>query len=322
MYHIFRSSIYQDSILNRFYNQDIISIQDIDRDQLEEVFEATDRVRAMPQEMRRDLCRGRILGYVFYEPSTRTRLSFEAAMSSVGGSSLGHADVAASSVKKGESLADTVRVISEYADVVLLRHPLDGSSRFAAEISSKPLINGGSGTEEHPTQAILDIYTIRREMDRVDGLSVGIVGDLKHGRTVYSLLYGLSGYDVDIHLVSPPSLRIRPEFVQSLGKGVNITESDDMISVAKDVDVLYVTRIQSERFADTEDYEGVRGSYVVGLDVLRQMRTSSIVMHPLPRADEVSGEVDTTPHARYFEQAENGMHVRAALLHMLLNENI
>ncbi len=307
--------------MNRFHNQDIISIRDMDRQQLEDVFEATDRVRAMPPERRRDLCRGRILGYVFYEPSTRTRLSFEAAMSSVGGSSLGHADVAASSVQKGESLADTVRIISGYSDVVVLRHPLDGSSRFAAEVSPKPLINAGSGIEEHPTQALLDIYTMKKEKGSVDGLSIGVVGDLKHGRTVYSLLYGLSWYDVDVHLASPPSLRIRPEFAQGMGKSMSITESDDMAGVVGDVDVLYVTRIQSERFADPEEYEGVRGTYVVGLDMLRKMKPDSIVMHPLPRADEISQEVDTTSHARYFEQAENGKHVRAALLHMLLNED-
>jgi aspartate carbamoyltransferase catalytic subunit len=305
--------------VNLFHNQSIISIRDLGRDRLEAIFEATDRVRAMPPERRRELCRGRILGYVFYEPSTRTRLSFEAAMSSLGGSSLGHADVASSSAQKGESLADTVRTISAYSDLVVLRHPLDGSSRFAAEVSSKPVINAGSGTEEHPTQALLDIYTIQKEKGRVDGLNIGIVGDLKHGRTVYSLLYGLSGYDVNVYLVSPPSLRIRPEFAYGTKRRMKMTASDDLGECVEDLDVLYVTRIQRERFADSEEYEKVRGSYVVGLDMLRRMRPDSIIMHPLPRVDEIAPEVDSTPHARYFEQAEYGKHVRAALLHLLLN---
>ena len=305
--------------MNPFHNQSVVSIRDLGRDRLEAIFEATDRVRAMPPERRRELCRGRTLGYVFYEPSTRTRLSFEAAMSSLGGSSLGHADAASSSAQKGESLADTVRTISAYSDVVVLRHPLDGSSRFAAEVSSKPVINAGSGTEEHPTQALLDIYTIKKEKGRVDGLNIGIVGDLKHGRTVYSLLYGLSAYDVNVYLVSPPSLRIRPEFAYGTKRRMKMSTYSDLGECAGEVDVLYVTRIQRERFADAEEYEKVRGSYVVGLDMLRRMRPDSIIMHPLPRVDEIAQEVDSTPHARYFEQAEYGKHVRAALLHLMLN---
>ena len=306
--------------MNPFYGRSIVSIRDLDRDGLEAVFDATDRVRAMPPERRRELCRGRTLGYVFYEPSTRTRLSFEAAMSSLGGSSLGHADMSSSSAQKGESLADTIRTISAYSDVVVLRHPMDGSGRFAAEISSKPVINAGSGTEEHPTQALLDIYTIKKEKGRVDGLNVGIVGDLKHGRTVYSLLYGLSRYDVHAYLVSPPSLKIRPEFAYGTSRRMDLTVTDDIAEHAADLDVLYVTRIQRERFADTEDYERVRGSYVVGMDMLSRMKPDSIIMHPLPRMDEIAPEVDSTPHARYFRQAEYGKHVRAALLHLLLNE--
>ena len=264
----------------------------------------------------------RFLGYVFYEPSTRTRLSFEAAMSSLGGSSLGHADAASSSAQKGESLADTVRTISAYSDVVVLRHPLDGSSRFAAEVSSKPVINAGSGTEEHPTQALLDIYTIKKEKGRVDGLNIGIVGDLKHGRTVYSLLYGLSGYDVNVYsgvapvAEDPARVRVRH---QEAHEDVHVC--GDLGECAGEVDVLYVTRIQRERFADAEEYEKVRGSYVVGLDMLRRMRPDSIIMHPLPRVDEIAPEVDSTPHARYFEQAEYGKHVRAALLHLMLNRD-
>lgn len=307
--------------MNEFYNRDIVSIKDFERSQLEAVFAATDRVMALPPERRRDLCRGRTLGNLFYEPSTRTRLSFEAAMASLGGNSLGLSDMAASSTTKGESLADTVRIMSAYADVVVLRHPLDGSSRFAAEVSPKPVINGGSGTEEHPTQALLDLFTIAKERGAIDGLNVGIIGDLKHGRTVYSLLYGLSRYDVNVYLVSPEQLRIRSDSTYEIRKRITFTEMADIEDCIEDLDVLYVTRIQRERFPDEEEYLKVRGSYVVGLDVLRRMKDDSIIMHPLPRLDEISQDVDQTKQAKYFEQAEYGKHIRAALLQMLLNED-
>lgn len=307
--------------MNRFRDRDIISIRDFDREQLEKVFSTTDRVMGISPERRRDLCRGRVLGYLFYEPSTRTRLSFQAAMSSLGGSSLGLSDMAASSARKGESLADTIRIVSAYSDVVVLRHPLDGSSRFAAEVSPKPVINGGSGTEEHPTQALLDLFTIRKEKGALDGLKIGVIGDLKHGRTVYSLLYGLARYDIDVYLISPESLRIRSDSTYELRKNVSFTELTDMNDCIGDLDVLYVTRIQRERFPDEEEYLKVRGSYVVGLDVVGRMKDDSIIMHPLPRLDEISPEVDNSKNARYFEQAEYGKHIRAALFHLLLNDN-
>lgn len=301
-----------------FAGSDVISIKDLDRGRLEAIFAATDRVAGMDPAGRAGLCRGRTLGYLFYEPSTRTRLSFEAAMASVGGTSLGIADAATSSAQKGESLADTVRVMSMYSDILVLRHPLDGSSRFAAEVSGKPVINAGSGTEEHPTQAIQDLYTIRRERGRIDGLKVGIVGDLKYGRTVYSLLYGLGNYDVDVRLVSPETLRIRADSTYEIRKRLGYSESADIGEHIDELDVLYVTRIQKERFPDEEEYLKVRGSYVVGLDLLRQMKKDAIILHPLPRLDEVSTDVDGTPHARYFEQAGYGMLTRAALLGLVL----
>lgn len=195
--------------------RDVISVKDMGRGALEQVFEATDRIISMEPEGRRALARGRALGYLFFEPSTRTRLSFEAAMASIGGTSLGISDVSSSSVQKGESLSDTVRTMAMYSDVLVLRHPLDGSSRFAAEVSEKPVINAGSGTESHPTQTIQDLYTIRREKGKIDGLRVGIVGDLKYGRTVYSLLHGLACYDVKVRLISPEPLRAQAEMTQN-----------------------------------------------------------------------------------------------------------
>src|ERR671918_1654982 len=196
---------------NQFYNRDIVSIKDFNKQDLEFIFSTTDKIKELKPNEKSELGKGRTLGYIFYEPSTRTRMSFEAAMASLGGSSIGISDLKSSSVEKGESLADTIRVIDLYSDVILLRHPLDGSSRFAAELSQNPIINAGSGSEEHPTQALLDLYTILKEKGKIDGLSVAIVGDLKYGRTVYSLLYGLANYKVEVHLVSPPTLRIRKE---------------------------------------------------------------------------------------------------------------
>lgn len=302
----------------RFRGADVVSVRDFDRDGLEAVFEATGRIAGMPPAERREIARGLTLGYLFYEPSTRTRLSFQAAMALIGGTSLGIADIASSSTQKGESLADTVRTISIYTDALVLRHPMDGSSRFAAEVSGKPVINGGSGTEEHPTQAIQDLYTIRAEKGRIDGLTIGIIGDLKYGRTVYSLLQALGNYDVKVHLASPPPLRIRRDSTYDISKRLDLAESDSIDGFVDEIDVLYVTRVQKERFPDEEEYLRVKGSYVVGLDVVQRMRDDAIVMHPLPRLDEIAAEVDSMPQARYFKQAEYGMYTRAALLGLIL----
>ena len=307
--------------MNEFYQKDIISIKDFDKDQLEKIFTYTDKIMQLNPSERREICKGKTLGYLFYEPSTRTRLSFDAAMASIGGNSLGISDIVSSSTQKGESLADTVKIMSIYSDVLVLRHTLDGSSRFAAEVSEKPVINAGSGTEEHPTQAIQDLFTIKKEKKKIDGLKIGIVGDLKYGRTVYSLLYGLGNYDVDVHLISPESLRIRSDSVYEIKKRVDFKESTKIEDYIDDLDILYVTRIQKERFPDEEEYLKVKGSYVVGLDLLKQMKDDSIVMHPLPRIDEISADVDKTKHAKYFKQAEYGKHTRAALLGLTLNED-
>ena len=307
--------------MNEFYQKDIISIKELDKEKLEKIFVATDKMMQLNPVERREICKGKTLAYLFYEPSTRTRLSFDSAMASIGGNSLGISDINSSSTQKGESLADTVRIMSIYSDILVLRHPLDGSSRFAAEISPKPVINAGSGTEEHPTQAIQDLFTIKKEKKKIDGLKIGIVGDLKYGRTVYSLLYGLGNYDVDVRLISPESLRIRSDSTYEIKKRLSFTESTDIEEHIDELDVLYVTRIQKERFPDEEEYLKVKGSYVVGLDLLKQMKDDSIILHPLPRIDEISIDVDTTKNAKYFEQAEYGKHTRAALLGLTLNEN-
>jgi len=304
--------------MKNFSQNDIISIRDLSKDNLEEIYSKTNEIIEMKAEERREIARGKTLGYLFFEPSTRTRLSFQSAMALLGGTSFGIADATSSSVQKGESLADTVRIMSGYTDAIVLRHSLDGSSKFAAEVSSKPIINAGSGTEEHPTQAIQDLYTIKKELGKIDGKNIGIVGDLKYGRTVYSLLYGLSNYDVNVHLISPESLKIRSDSTYNLKENLSYTESENLDEYIEDLDVLYVTRIQKERFPDEEEYVKVKGSYVIGQDVVNKMKDDAILLHPLPRIDEISTDVDSSKQAKYFEQAEYGKFTRAAILSMLL----
>ncbi|HEY1211403.1 MAG TPA: aspartate carbamoyltransferase [Nitrososphaera sp.] len=307
---------------NPFYDRDIVSIKDFSKDELEFVFDVTDKISRLKHNERGELGKGRTLGYIFYEPSTRTRMSFEAAMASLGGSSIGIADLKSSSVEKGESLADTIRVIDLYSDVILLRHPLDGSSRFAAELSKNPIINAGSGSEEHPTQALLDLYTILKEKGKIDDLSVAIVGDLKYGRTVYSLLYGLANYKVDIHLVSPSSLRVRKESIYEIRDKLRIKEHGRLDEVLSEADVIYITRIQRERFPDAQEYEKVKGTYTIDENTLANAKSDVAVMHPLPRMDEISQSIDHTKNAIYFKQASYGKELRAALLALMLNENL
>ena len=307
---------------NPFYDRDIVSIRDFAKDDLEFVFDTTDSISRLKHSQRGELGKGRTLGYIFYEPSTRTRMSFEAAMASLGGSSIGISDLKSSSVEKGESLADTIRVIDLYSDVILLRHPLDGSSRFAAELSQNPIINAGSGSEEHPTQALLDLYTILKEKGKIDGLSVAIVGDLKYGRTVYSLLYGLANYKVEVHLVSPPTLRIRKESLYEIQDKLKIKEHSKLDEVLPETDVIYVTRIQRERFPDVQEYEKVKGTYTIDENTLAKSKSDIAVMHPLPRVDEISQSIDHTKNAIYFKQASYGKELRATLLALMLNENL
>jgi aspartate carbamoyltransferase catalytic subunit len=304
--------------MNSFSQNNIISIRDFSKDDLDQIYSKTDEIIKMNPEQRREIARGKTLGYLFFEPSTRTRLSFQSAMALIGGTSFGFADSTSSSIQKGESLADTVKIMAGYADAIVLRHSLDGSSKFAAEISDKPIINGGSGTEEHPTQAIQDLYTIRKELGKIDGKNIGIVGDLKYGRTVYSLLYGLSNYDVNVHLISPESLKIRSDSTYNLKQNLTFTESENLDDHIEDLDVLYVTRIQKERFPDEEEYVKVKGSYVIGQDVVNKMKEDAILLHPLPRIDEISTDVDSAKQAKYFQQAEYGKFTRAAILSLLL----
>lgn len=287
-----------------------------------------DQLIARAEEMREDPHRaagrlqGRVLAALFYEPSTRTRLSFEAAMLRLGGRAMGTDNAREfSSAAKGETLEDTIRIVSGYADVIVLRHDQEGAARRAAAVSDVPVINAGDGRGQHPTQALLDVYTIKEELGHVDGVSIAMVGDLANGRTVRSLAYLLSKYQgVKITFVAPQQVAMRQDIKDHLDeRGISWRETDDLEALLPEVDVVYQTRIQKERFADLAEYETVKGCYVIGPAEMARMRTDAIVMHPLPRLDEVDPAIDADPRAAYFRQARNGLHIRMALLDMVLS---
>jgi aspartate carbamoyltransferase catalytic subunit len=265
-----------------------------------------------------DMLKGKILATLFFEPSTRTRLSFEAAMHKLGGSTIGFAEAEIASVRKGENLADTVRTVENYADVIAVRHPLEGAARLAAEFAKTPIINGGSGAEEHPTQALLDLYTIMKEKGKIDRLKIALVGDLRYGRTVHSLAYAFSLYNIELYLISPESLKMRREVLETIKDKISVKEKTGLENIVSQVDVLYVTRIQKERFPDPAEYMKVKGSYRIDMKTLSEAKKGLIILHPLPRVDEIAAEVDNTPYAKYFPQVWNGIVVRMALLALIL----
>ncbi|HDY73820.1 MAG TPA: aspartate carbamoyltransferase, partial [Euryarchaeota archaeon] len=249
---------------------------------------------------------------LFFEPSTRTRLSFEVAMKRLGGDVVGFSDSHLTSITKGESLSDTIKTVETYTDIIVVRHSREGAARLAAEASSKPVINAGDGPNQHPTQTLLDLYTIRKELGRLD-VKVTLMGDLKYGRTVHSLAYALALFDAEIDLVSPPGLEMPEEVItdlKAMGARINVSNKLD-ISRAQ---VLYVTRIQKERFPDSEEYAKVRGAYKLTMESLHEAREDLIILHPLPRVQEIASEIDGTKHAKYFDQVANGVPVRMAVL--------
>ncbi|MGY5880765.1 MAG: aspartate carbamoyltransferase [Candidatus Thorarchaeota archaeon] len=299
--------------------RNLISIHDFDREQIDKILDVAASMESVSVKRSKDL-ESKIMAVLFFEPSTRTRLSFESAMLRLGGSILGFAEARTSSAGgKGETLADTIRTVERYADIIVMRHPLDGSARVAAEFSSIPVINAGSGSEEHPTQALLDLYSIKKLKGKIDGLTISLCGDLKYGRTVHSLGMGLSHYDVKIKLAAPEQLRMKPAIIDEMKKaGVEVVEVDDVKDAVEDVDVVYMTRIQKERFPDIREYDRVRGKFKIGVSEAEQLREDAIVLHPLPRVDELSSDLDDLPQAKYFDQVYNGVILRMAVLKMIL----
>jgi aspartate carbamoyltransferase len=305
-----------------WYGQDIISIKQFSRQDLEYIFAVAHEMRVMVERVGTfDLLKGKILANLFYEPSTRTSSSFAAAMERLGGSVISINEVRYSSVAKGESLPDTVRTLECYADVIVIRHPEVGSAAIAAASAQKPVINAGDGVGEHPTQALLDAFTIHEELGSLEGLTVTMLGDLKFGRTVHSLARLMSLYGARLYYVAPDILRMPAEIIQELkGKGVVQSEHVSPEGVIGETDVLYVTRVQRERFESEEVYDSVKGAYVVDAGLMRRAKERMIVMHPLPRVNEISTEVDADPRAAYFRQMEYGLYVRMALLAMVLGK--
>ncbi|MBI3859382.1 MAG: aspartate carbamoyltransferase [Thaumarchaeota archaeon] len=302
-----------------FLGRDVVSIRDFKRDQLEHVFESVDALEKKPKSLDAGL-QGKMVALLFFEPSTRTYSSFQIAAENLGLKVSGFSNVAASSVSKGETLYDTIKMFEGYeTDCFVIRHSMMGSARFAAEATDVPVINAGDGSREHPTQAMVDLYSIRRDFGKLDGLKIGVLGDLKYGRTASSLAYALSNYDVEICFIAPDALQIRPEVELFLNqRGTRFSRETSLATVANTLDVLYVTRIQKERIPDPTEYERVRGLYQVNLETLREAKPSLKVFHPLPRVDELASEIDGTEFARYFNQAAVGLPLRMALLNMVI----
>lgn len=291
--------------------KNLISIEDLSKAEILKILDKAEDFEDVALGKRKlRILEGKILANLFFEPSTRTRMSFEAAMKRLGGDVINLTAQEASSIAKGETLADTIKVVSKYCDAIVIRHPLIGAARFAAEHSDVPIINAGDGAGQHPTQTLLDLYTIRKECGKLSKISIALVGDLRYSRTVHSLIKALNLFDAEIYLVSPPALSLPEEILDEV-PNAKITNLEEAI---KAVDVLYVTRIQRERFPDEEEYKKVANSYKITPELLKNAKENLTILHPLPRVNEIDTAVDKTKHARYFEQAFYGVPVRMAIL--------
>lgn len=299
-----------------FKGKDIISINELSKKEIMAVLKHAAALKAASQPKLLDGC---VLGSCFFEPSTRTRLSFETAMQRLGGRVIGFADPAVTSAKKGETLFDAIKIIGQYVDVIAIRHPLEGSARRAAEATDKPIINGGDGANQHPTQTLLDLFSILECQKKLNGLQIAMVGDLKYGRTVHSLAQAFTNFNTKFYFVAPEVLQMPDYICHSLRKnGIKFSFHDKIEDIINKVDILYMTRIQAERFADPLDYERVKNTFILKANMLEKAKPNMKILHPLPRVNEITSEVDKTKHAYYFKQAENGLYVRQALLSLVL----
>lgn len=306
--------------MDAWKGRDILSIRELSRPDIETVLKAAQKMVPIATGIKRSRSlEGRVLSALFFEPSTRTRLSFESAMQRLGGRVIGFASPEGTSIQKGETLADTVRMVESYSDVIVLRHPQEGAARLAAEFSACPVINAGDGAGQHPTQTLQDLYTIWEGKGSIEGQTIALVGDLKYGRTVHSLAFALAMFGAPLVLVSPPELEMPWEIVEQLKEtGIPLQSTHRLEDIVRVADVLYVTRIQKERFPDPQEYGRVAESYRVDLNLLREAKKGLMIMHPLPRVTEIDPAVDASPNAAYFRQAFNGVPVRMALLELVL----
>ena len=297
-------------------NKSLVSINDYDKEKYIKILDLAEEFEKNP---RQKILENHVIASLFFEPSTRTRLSFESAINQLGGRIVGFTDSSSSSVKKGESLVDTIKTVANYSDLIVMRHPVEGSARLASEVSSVPIINAGDGANQHPTQCLLDLYSIRKTQSTLENLDIAFVGDLKYGRTVHSLVIAMSNFNCTFHLVSPNELKL-PSSVKRHIKEKNLTyyQYTNLDEAIPKADIVYMTRIQRERFADPLEYEKVKNSYVLKNDMLKDSKENLKILHPLPRVNEISEDVDTNPKAYYFQQALNGVYVRQALLSSIL----
>ncbi len=294
----------------------LVSIHDFSKEEIEGIIEKAAYFEANPYE---NILKGRVISTLFFEPSTRTRLSFESAINRLGGRVIGFSDANATSVSKGETLHDTIRVISGYCDMIVMRHPIEGAARYASEVASVPVVNAGDGSNQHPTQTLLDLYSIAKTQGTLDGINIMMVGDLKYGRTVHSLLQALSHFKATFTFVSPPELRMPLEYKKFLYElGLQYYETSDIKECMASADIIYMTRVQRERFSDPMEYERVKNAYILRNKMLADTKDNMRILHPLPRVNEINTDVDSNPKAYYFEQAQNGVFTRMAIIDYLL----
>ena len=297
-------------------NRNLISISDYNKEEYLYILKLAEDFEKNPVQ---DVAKGKVVATLFFEPSTRTRLSFESAVCRMGAKVIGFSDASNSSTAKGESLADTIRTVSCYADLIVMRHPLEGAARVASEVATVPVINAGDGANQHPTQCMLDLYSIMKTQGTLDNLNIAMVGDLKYGRTVHSLVEAMSNFNTTFHLVSPESLKLPSQVKMHIKrKNLKYFQYTEIPDVMDKVDILYMTRVQRERFLDIQDYEKVKNSYVLDKSMLVNCKPNMKVLHPLPRVNEIATNVDATPQAYYFQQAQNGVYVRQALIAAIL----
>ncbi len=297
-------------------NRSLISINDYSPDELLKIIDLAEEFEKKPNQ---DILKGKVIATLFFEPSTRTRLSFESAVNRLGGRIIGFTDASSSSVKKGESLKDTIRTVSNYCDLIVMRHPLEGSARYASEVATVPVINAGDGANQHPTQCLLDLFSIKKTQGTLENLNIFLVGDLKYGRTVHSLLMAMSNFNPTFNFISPDELKIPDEYKLFLdNKGIKYYEHNDFSDIISRADIVYMTRIQKERFSDPMDYEKVKNSYVLHNYMLNNTKENLKILHPLPRVNEISEDVDNNDKAYYFTQALNGVYTRQAIISSIL----
>ncbi|MBP5370902.1 MAG: aspartate carbamoyltransferase [Bacteroidales bacterium] len=298
----------------------LVSITDFDVEEYLKILELAAKFEANSY---RNVLNGRVIASLFFEPSTRTRLSFESAINRLGGRVIGFSDIETTSSTKGETLHDTIKIISNYCDLIVMRHPLEGAAKFASEVANVPIINAGDGANQHPTQTLLDMYSITKTQGTLSNLSIALIGDLKYGRTVHSLIMAMKHFNPTFHLVAPPELALPNEYKTILKENnIPFYEHTDMSSVLNEVDIVYMTRVQKERFSDLMEYEKTKNTYILRNEMLAHTKANMKILHPLPRVNEIQQDVDENPKAYYFEQARNGVFTRQAIISYLLQLNV